>query len=427
MVQFHRACNNSNRGDVINNNTFNFRKFACAISCLLLMLEYGIGQEKNASAVPKTTELVGLAIEVRLNDGSWIGNAEVVTVNEGKLPESIRSIKLQTPGSKRMATIAASKIEEIYVKDVPLYVAYDKKNRCLVHSIEKKLDQLEYRRNVEKRLSGTGDRFWNPLSDDEHQQFMDKHREFLKKTESKLTNIRFRLVETRYFLFFTDLAPAEVDGYIVYLDAMYRELCQAFGLSPEKNIWCGKCVVVAFGRRQDFLQFEAEIMNNPNAAGAQGLCHQTSDGTVIFSGYKGDNGFFGHVLVHETSHGFVHRYLTTARAPSWLNEGMADWLANVIVKGTKIPTRQKNSAILVKRQNGWGDFLTTGQISGDYYGSASTLVEILVARDQGGQFKAFFDGIKEGKPADESLKDAFGISYRDLKILYAQAISRLPN
>jgi hypothetical protein len=66
--------------------------------------------------------------------------------------------------------------------------------------------------------------------------------------------------------------------------------------------------------------------------------------------------------------------------------------------------------------------LTAEQIDGDYYGSASTLVEILLALDKGKQFKQFFDGIKEGKPADESLKDSFGISYEDLKILYAQRI-----
>ena len=55
---------------------------------------------------------------------------------------------------------------------------------------------------------------------------------------------------------------------------------------------------------------------------------------------------------------------------------------------------------MIIQQDGWGDFLTTKRITGNYYGSASTLVEILLVLDKGGQFKQFFDGIKEGNPAD---------------------------
>ena len=189
-----------------------------------------------------------------------------------------------------------------------------------------------HRRVVEKRLTANRDQFWGRLSQEDHESFMEKHQQFLSKVKTTLPDLTFRLVETEYFLFFTDLEPAEVNGYIAYLDAMYKELCKAFGLSPDKNIWCGKCVVVAFNQRRDFLRFQGLVMKNDDAAGAQGLCHQSRDGTVIFSGYKGDNGFFGHVLVHETSHGFVHRYMTTARAPSWLNEGISDWLATRLSK-----------------------------------------------------------------------------------------------
>ena len=402
---------------------FHRLKFDCLIICATLSFCLpSIAHPQEGRPTPDLLGLVDKTIDLKLNDGTLIGNAIVTVVNEGKLPNSIRSLKVIRPGSKRPTTFSATKIEEIFENEMPLDVAYEKKQRCLVHSLEKKIDRLEHRREVTARLSATGDRFWEPLTASEQEEFMKQHRAFLKTVETKMTGHLFRLVETRYFLFFTDLPPTEVDGYIVYLDAMYRELCRAFGLSPEKNVWCGKCVVVAFAREQDYLRFEATVMNNSSALGSQGLCHQSSDGTVIFAGFKGDNGFFGHVLVHETAHGFVHRYKTTARAPSWLNEGMSEWLANFVVGGDKIPLRQKRSAQIVSQKGGWGDFLSAQQIDGDYYGSASTLVEILLDRDKGGQFRQFFDGLKEGKPADESLKDSFGISYEDLKILYAQRL-----
>ena len=274
-------------------------------------------------AEPKISDLVDKVIDVRLKDGSLIGNATVVTVAPGKVDDSIRSRKVRTPNSTRPTRLGASKIQEIYLNENPLDVTYDTKNRALVHSVEKMFDRKEHRRKVEERLTTNRDRYWEPLTEDDHKKFMKKHRLFLKKTETELPHIQFRLVETNYFLFFTNLPANEVDGYITYLDAMYREMCKAFGLSPDKNIWCGKCVVVAFGRRQDFWLFESKLMDTFDTADVQGLCHQFGDGTVIFAGYKGDNDFFGHVLVHETSHGFVHRYMTTARAPSWLNEGLS--------------------------------------------------------------------------------------------------------
>jgi len=276
-------------------------------------------------------------------------------------------------------------------------------------------------------LKGTGHKLWKPLTADQQAEFLSDQKELVKKVESHFSRINFRVVETEFFIVCTDLSAAQIDGYMASLDAMYRELCLAFGIPPAKNIWCGKCIIFPFSRESDFKEFEGEFFDNPNTGGAQGLCHQSRNGQVVFAGYRGDSdSYFGGVLVHETAHGFVHRYLSSARAPSWLNEGMSDWIANAIMKTNAIPRKQIKSANIVKRAGTWGDFLTARRISFDHYGSASTLVEILLRRDKGGQFRSFFRGIKEGKASEESLKENFGISYQDLTILYAEQISRMP-
>ena len=341
-----------------------FSKFRIGFAAIIFVVLHSVVQgpagnchaiqvDEKGSPPPKLSELENVTVDVKLKDGSTITDVLVESTSKGKIENSIKSIKVSKAGTKRKTSISGAKIEEIFVREQPLDVIYDRKNRCLVQSVEKMVDRKEHRRNVEERLAENRNRFWEKLTAEDHEQFMTKHKEFLKDAREKMPGIRFRLVETKYFLFLTDLPPAEVDGYIVYLDAMYKQLCGAFGLSSTKNHWCGKCVVVAFGKKLDFLNFEAKVMRNADAEGAQGFCHQFSDGTVIFTGYKGDNGFFGHVLVHETAHGFVHRYMTTAAAPSWLNEGMSDWLANVIVQGDKIPGRQKRSAQTIFRRGGW--------------------------------------------------------------------------
>ena len=99
---------------------------------------------------------------------------------------------------------------------------------------------------------------------------------------------------------------------------------------------------------------------------------------------------------------------------------MSDWIANTIMKNNDVPRKQIDSANIIKRTGTWNDFLPTSRISFDHYGAASTLVEILLRRDKGLQFRQFFTGIKEGKDAEESLKECFGLSYQDLAILYAE-------
>lgn len=377
-------------------------------------------------SVPNLMALEGHTIDVRFEDGAMIGRQEVVSVSEGKTPGSLRSLKVRPKDSTRTRTIGAAKVDELFLDDLPLDVVYDKKQRGLVHSPEKRTERLRHRREVNERLSRTSDRLWEPLSDEQQKQFLESQQDFLQRVQKSMSQLPFRNVETEFFSVLTDLPPEQVDGYLLLLDEMYRKLCGAFGLPAEKNIWCGKCVVILFARRVDYYAFETGLMRNPNPVGTQGLCHMSSDGQVIFAGYRGDApDYFGVVLIHETTHGFVHRYLSSVRIPSWLDEGMSDWIAHAIMKDKHIPLKRIESARFVRATGGWGDFLTTDHIRGELYGAASTMVAMLVERDKSGQFREFFRGIKEGKPVDESLKDTFDMSFRSLEIFYAEYVSRV--
>ena len=395
---------------------------------LIWLVAYGNAFAQPVPEPHDPATLLSLAdktVDVVYSDGHRDAFLTVVRTVEGKTPEAVKLLEVKPHDSDRSITINGSKISEIILDNQPLDIVFDRKQRGIVFSPEKRIDRIAHESEVRERLDGINHRVWPPLSKEENDQLIESQKEFLKSVEQQMPNLRFRYVETEYFLFFTDLTPDQVDGYIVSLDAMYRELCVAFGLSPQRNIWAGKCVVIAFQRELDYLSFESRIMDNPTALGSQGLCHQYGNGEVKFAGFRGDGSFFGHVMVHETTHGFIHRYFSSARAPSWLDEGMADWVAKSIFPDDKIPRRQRESAKLVMRTGSWGDFLTTDQISGEHYGSASALVDILLANDKGGQFREFFRGIKEGKAAEESLKEVFGISYQDLKIAYAQAAMKL--
>ena len=395
-----------------------FALSACAFSLLML------STSQSAKGVQvQFADLVGKRVDMQTTR-NYFTDVEVTEVEPGKLDNSVKHFKLKK--GKKTTRVVASKIVEMHQDGKNLDVSYDKKNKSLIHDTEKRTERKEFERETNSRLRPEGHRLWKHLTVEEQEVFLKNQAKFVEDAKQKLKNIPLRQVETQFFIFVTDLNAAEVGGYIAYLDAMYAELCKAFGLPPEKNIWAGKCIVFAFRTKNTYLKFEAAVMEVGPAeiSSTQGLCHQFPNGKVVFAGYKGNNNFFGHVLVHETSHGFVHRYLSSARAPSWLNEGMADWLADKVVKGRKIKDRQRASAARVKLKNDWNDVLNIPRITGEQYGICSVLVEILVARDSGkGQFKKFIDGIKEGYSAQQCLKDHFNMTYAELTGIYLQTIA----
>jgi hypothetical protein len=383
---------------------------------------------QKSDAEPDLMKLVGQTIEVTFQDFMSEGPYEVIKLTEGKQPGSIQSLRVKLPGGKRNKTIRAKKVAELFVDNRPLDVTYDKKQRGLVFSAEKRANRIQKEKQIDSQLERMGHRVWEPLSDSDQKAFIERQHDFLKKVQEEMPHVPFRLVETEFFMVFTDIEPEMVNGYLENLDAMYRELCSAFGISPQKNVWCGKCVVVIMNRRTDYMVYEARVMGIKDPAllaGSAGLCHMFGNGEVKFAGFLGDNGlFFGNVLIHETTHGFIHRYLSSVDVVSWLNEGMADWVADAIMKDNSIPKRQKQSAQVVMASGGWGNFLTAPRISFQHYGTASTMVDILLARNKDGQFRQFFREIKEGKPVETSLKDTFGLSYKDLETLYVDWVNR---
>ena len=390
--------------------------------------------EQPASAVDAAANnldvasFVGKTIDVQYQDAMNDGPFEVVKANEGKTPGTLRSLRVKIPGEKRNQTITAKKVSELFIDRQPLDVIYDRKERALVFSPQKKLDRLAKEKQVVERLRQSGNRLWEPLSAKQQAVFLADQRKFLTEAQKKLPHVGLRLIETEFFMVFTDIAPDLSAVYVDNLDAMYRELCNAFGLSPRRNIWCGKCVVVIFNNKVDYMTYESKVMGVKDVAflnGTAGLCHSFGNGEVKFAGYRGTNAkYFGDVLIHETTHGFVHRYVSSSRVPSWLNEGIAEWVTNAIMQNGLVPKKQKRSAQMIMATGSWGDFLIAQNISFEHYGAAVTMVDILLTQNDDGQFRRMIRDIKEGKPTEASLKEHFKVSFADLEKLYADWITR---
>ena len=219
-------------------STLRFALSVCAFSLLML----STGQSATGIQV-QFADLVGKRVDMQTTK-NYFTDVEVEEIEPGKLDNSVKHFKLKN--GKKTTRVIASKIIEIHQDGQNLDVAYDRKKKSLIHAPEKRTERLAFERETNRRLSPTGHRLWKHLTVEEQEVFLKDQAEFVEEAKQTLENIPLRQVETKFFTFVTDLNRAEVDGYIAYLDAMYAELCKAFGLPPEKNIWAGKCVCLLY-------------------------------------------------------------------------------------------------------------------------------------------------------------------------------------
>jgi hypothetical protein len=129
-------------------------------------------------------------------------------------------------------------------------------------------------------------------------------------------------------------------------------------------------------------------------------------------------------MVHETSHGFLHRLRSNVDIPPWINEGVADWVASVVVKNSPtIAQRQKAGIELIRQTNTMGEdfFQPDARLSSAQYGIASNLTNFMLQIDPG-RYRVFILGIKEGYSLEESLARSYGMTPGELIGSYGRSI-----
>jgi hypothetical protein len=232
------------------------------------------------------------------------------------------------------------------------------------------------------------------------------------------------LYETQHFLFVSNMPPQEVAPYVRYLDAMYDWMCELYGVPAGAPVWLGgKAPIFAFVEQQQFIQFERHYFQVP-AEGIYGLCHQSDRGDVVIACFRGQNPHdFGQMLVHETSHGFIHRYKTDARLPAWINEGMAELIGAEMVPRSEMVKRKEYAALaMLKEQRSFGGkFFTAEMLEGWQYGAAISLNRFLLDADRA-SYVRFIEKLKEGLSWPDAFREAYGGTPEELVALYGRRI-----
>ncbi len=354
-----------------------------------------------------------------LANGKTLADVEVTESLLGKGDETLKFLSITDADGKKKQKLAVALITRIRSGEREFELVFDsaKKGHRLIDVTARDVD-------VNERLRSKRQRLWPEQSDEERAKTITDYKEFLERVQASY-QAQSHLQETQFFLFFTDLPANQISQYVANLDKMYVKLGEAFGVPKTKNIFLGKCIICAFTTEDSYLAFEQKFLDNPNAKGTQGLYHGSSDGRAIIACFRGntDAATLGAVMVHETTHGVTSRIRSTVGLPTWLGEGMADWIAHAVVPRNSAVERQKRSVEKAQRSGSLGgDFFDTrADFEAWQYDIASHLVNFMVQLDSG-RFRAFFLSIKEGDTPEEALARCYGLTYAELLAQYGRSI-----
>jgi len=148
------------------------------------------------------------------------------------------------------------------------------------------------------------------------------------------------------------------------------------------------------------------------------------DGKVHIAFYRqADPLTFAHVLVHESVHGFVHRFRAPPSLPSWVNEGLAETIASELVPRAARANETTNRArASLQQYSGMGGMLDARQISPWQYPVAETLCAFMIRQNKR-NYVDFVVGIKEGLTWEESLEQRYKAPRDRLVRAYGESIN----
>ena len=232
----------------------------------------------------------------------------------------------------------------------------------------------------------------------------------------KQVNLRYSVVEAKYWVLYADLPIGETKDLAQRMDGMYETVAKMFALPVGLNIFHGKAVVIVSATEAHYRALEMAAFNTMPPPGAIGLCHMVGPKVVVSAHKSEDENRFMATLVHEASHGFMHRYGSPARLPSWADEGYAEYVAaesfpNSTTKDDRKPQglkwlRDPNNNVLTVLQMNYENGSWPGPDAIGY--AIGYLTVDYLVQTNGQAFGEWVKDVKAGIPWEEAFKNRFG-------------------
>lgn len=274
------------------------------------------------------------------------------------------------------------------------------------------------------RFIGTGDpEKWGKLSDERMQEGVESIRRFAEQTQSKLS-LKLSLYESERFMLLTDVKAEQVQPIATKLTKTYRAIATLLGDDPDGNVFYGKCMVLLFDKRIDYLRFQ-QIMHDTDARGTGGLCHGFGNGhahIALFS--RSSDRQTHHILIHEFTHAYLHRYRSPVPLPDWINEGLAEHIAHQLEPAPGQNLYMK-SRLAIEGKRGLGEgFFDQDGLEAWQYDIAGALTGYLIERHRPVNYAKFIQAIKSGHSSEKAIKSVYRTTPAELTLRFKRRLDR---
>ena len=245
---------------------------------------------------------------------------------------------------------------------------------------------------------------------------------FGKEVGTKLS-VTFVEIQTEHFIMYTDWDPREHAFLKRSIEQAYNAVSRQFEMRITDNIFIGKLPIFMFTKHAKFKEFSKQIdgTNIPDDVAGYYRGNDLGYGYMVM--WKPDMAMAGgnikmaelmwqHTLTHEFTHAFVARYRSNRHMPRWLNEGIAEVVAN-----GEFPF--PNSFAFAKRMANSGVPITTifddkKMPGGEMYPVMMTLVQAL-AKEDPKKFLKYFNALKDGGDPEKTLQEMYNVDYAGLE------------
>ncbi len=232
------------------------------------------------------------------------------------------------------------------------------------------------------------------------------------------------LIETDHFLIWTDWEVDGRDRLADWCETMYGAVRDQLDLDPADNVFLAKCPVFCWRSQSRFRRFAREFdgYDGTNAVGYTRSIEKNGHVHVVLlrqGRSEADYDRFACTLVHEGTHAVLHRVHSTRLIPHWVNEGLADLVAERVLTD-RCPNAEK--AELLARQYVRYDWPIShilgdpGPIGVHEYPLAQSLVAYL-ERLGPKRFARFIRSLKEGR----TVGAAVAMNYDDRTLVELEA------
>jgi len=215
-------------------------------------------------------------------------------------------------------------------------------------------------------------------------------------------------------MIYSDLNRGETAELGKRMDRMYLKVAEMFALPAGLNLFHGKGVCVISGEESRFKAIEMAAFRQVVPPGCIGLCHMMGPKVIVNAWRSPDDDQFIATLVHEATHGIMHRYGKPARLPIWAEEGYAEFVAARSFPSSPVDGNRRPQGIGFIRSGQstlpffQGDAANASWPGPNAEGYALGYLAICLMIDQrGNAFGEWVKDVKTGMPWEAALKAHF--------------------